>query len=244
MRSILLAALLFGVVQLGFGQESSTNQKHQPMILLHLRVLEVAKTKLPDLGLEISEDAASQSLILNSDRFAEIWKKLRKDTAVKVLAEPTLVTVSNRTCSFHSGGSFAIPVTQPNGSVGIEFKRYGTSVDFVPIVTPDKNIHLECRVEVSQLDTKQQVTVAGIAIPGLRVQSMDTAVVLPLGRSLVLQSIKRVVTTTAGDATSEKSQEKPAEDQAPRESVEEIVTLFILTPELVEPMKSTPSPKS
>jgi pilus assembly protein CpaC len=77
---------------------------------------------------------------------------LRRDDLAKLLAEPTLTTLSGRSASFNVGGEQAVPVPQQNGAVTIEYKEFGTRVDFVPIVLGNGSIRLEVRASVSEID--------------------------------------------------------------------------------------------
>ncbi len=43
----------------------------------------------------------------------------------KILAEPTVTTLTGEEAQFLSGGSFPIPVAQEGGTIGIEFKDFG-----------------------------------------------------------------------------------------------------------------------
>ena len=70
----------------------------------------------------------------------------------KILAEPTLVAMSGETAQFNSGGEIGYPV---GGGVGVtpttEFKDFGVSVWFLPVVLDSKRISLELNIEVSEL---------------------------------------------------------------------------------------------
>ena len=81
---------------------------------------------------------------------------LRQNDLIKVLAEPQLTTVSGRPASFNSGGEFPIIVPQSLGTVSIEYRQYGTRVDFVPIVLGNGNLRLEVRPQVSEIDRVAQ----------------------------------------------------------------------------------------
>ena len=80
---------------------------------------------------------------------------------IKILAEPQLTTVSGRPASFNSGGEFPIIVPQSLGTVSIEYRKYGTRVDFVPIVLGNGNIRLEVRPQVSEIDVSRSVVISG-----------------------------------------------------------------------------------
>ncbi len=75
----------------------------------------------------------------------------REDGLAKILAEPTLTTLTGESASFLSGGEFPIPV--PNGDNGttIEFKKFGVELEFHPIVLGSGKINFRLNVKVSEL---------------------------------------------------------------------------------------------
>src|SRR5581483_8694929 len=103
------------------------------------------------------------------------------------LAEPNLVALSGDTASFLAGGEYPYPV--PGGTIGqvtIQFKRFGVGLAFTPTVLGGGLINLKIEPEVSQLDTSNPVTVAGISIPPLIVRRASTTVELRDGQSFVI----------------------------------------------------------
>ena len=58
----------------------------------------------------------------------------RQRGLAKILAEPTLTTLTGQEAQFLSGGSFPIPVSQDNGRIGIEFKDFGVKLVFQPLI--------------------------------------------------------------------------------------------------------------
>lgn len=125
---------------------------------------------------------------------------LRTNNFLKILAEPTLVTVSGRPASFNEGGEFPVIIPQGLGQNTIQFKTFGTRVDFVPIVLGNGNIRLEVRPEVSELDITQGININGVVVPGLRSRFVDTAVEMRAGQTLALAGLiqSREVSTTRG----------------------------------------------
>ena len=81
----------------------------------------------------------------------------------RILAEPTLTTLSGQEATFLSGGEFPIPVPQSLGQVTIQFKQYGVSVKFLPVVLNSGHINLSLNLTVSELASNNTVT---IAVPG------------------------------------------------------------------------------
>ncbi|MEZ9418829.1 type II and III secretion system protein family protein [Vibrio breoganii] len=74
----------------------------------------------------------------------------KENGVAKVLAEPNLTTLSGSRAKFLAGGEFPIPVPSDDG-IGIEYKEYGVSVDFTPIVLSDQKINLQLAVDVSEV---------------------------------------------------------------------------------------------
>ena len=70
----------------------------------------------------------------------------------KILAEPTLVTMSGHEARFVSGGEY--PILVPGGALGAtttEFKEFGIVVGFLPIVLDSGRISLKLDITVSEL---------------------------------------------------------------------------------------------
>ena len=57
---------------------------------------------------------------------------LAQDGLITILAEPNLTAMSGETANFLAGGEFPIPIPQGNGTISIEFKDYGISLEFTP----------------------------------------------------------------------------------------------------------------
>ena len=69
----------------------------------------------------------------------------------KILAEPTVTTLTGREAYFNSGGQIGIPVTNGVGDTDIEFKDFGVSVRFLPVVLGSGLINLTIDAEVLEL---------------------------------------------------------------------------------------------
>lgn len=128
-------------------------------------------------------------IINNGQSFFGFLDALRQHNLAKVLAEPTLVTVSGRPASFSVGGEFPILVPQSLGTVSIEYRQFGTRVDFVPIVLGNGRVRLEVRPQVSEVDPSRSVSIAGTTVPGLRTRWVDTGVEMNAGQTLALAGL-------------------------------------------------------
>ena len=114
---------------------------------------------------------------------------LQRNNILKVLAEPTLVTTSGRPAYFLSGGEMPIPVPQSLGTMSIQFRKFGTQVDFVPIVLGSGRIHLEVRPKISEIDPTVSITLNGSTIPGFRTRECDTGVEMNAGQTMALAGL-------------------------------------------------------
>jgi len=128
-------------------------------------------------------------IVDGSNAFYGFLDALRQNNLMKVLAEPDLVTVSGRPATFNVGGEFPILVPQSLGTVSVEFKKFGTQMDFVPIVQGNERIRLEVRPRVSEIDDTRSVQIGEINVPGLRVREVNTAVEMRAGQSLALAGL-------------------------------------------------------
>jgi pilus assembly protein CpaC len=86
----------------------------------------------------------------------------------------------------NSGGEIPIAVPQSLGTISIEYRRYGTQVDFVPIVMGNGVVHLQVRPRVSELDPARSITINGSQVPGLLVREFDVAVNMRAGETLAI----------------------------------------------------------
>ncbi|HEX4143656.1 MAG TPA: pilus assembly protein N-terminal domain-containing protein [Pirellulales bacterium] len=203
-----------------------------PQVILHVKVMEVSRTKLRDAGIDLTDvfsqgnsffstqaagitkmtqlpevvypgqlpitsvvsglGAPTISMgILNqfSDGFYGFIQMLQRNNILKVLSEPTLVTTSGRPAYFLSGGEMPIPVPQSLGTISIQFRKFGTQVDFVPIVLGSGRIHLEVRPKISEIDPTVSITLNGSTIPGFRTRECDTGVEMNAGQTLALAGL-------------------------------------------------------
>ena len=158
-----------------------------------MKVLEVSRTKLRQLGLDwqavgkrfniiegagavLANSTGAPGLLGDTVRFQVIGdtsaffgylQALRKQDLIKLLAEPTLITMTGRPASFSSGGRLPILVPNGLGTTTVKFEPYGTRVDFLPTVLGNGNIRLDVRPEVSEPDESRGLDVDGINVPRL-----------------------------------------------------------------------------
>lgn len=230
-------------------------------IMLKVKVMEVSRTKLRRLGVNwtytngndfitqtvggvISASSPTEAptvtlgIVNNASAFNAYINALQKNDLVKLMAEPTLVTTSGRPASFNSGGEFPILVPQSLGTVTIQFREFGTRVDFVPIVLGNGAVRLEVRPQVSELDPTRSVTANGTTIPGLRERWIDTAVEMKAGQTMALGGLisQRVEAQNQGIPYLGDLPWVGTAFRTVREEYNEVELLIMVTPEFVDAM--------
>jgi pilus assembly protein CpaC len=108
------------------------------------------------------------------------------DGLVTTLANPNLTALSGETASFLAGGEIPIPISQALGTVSVEYKAYGVSLAFTPVVLADGRISMRVRPEVSQLTDAGSVALNGYTIPGISTRRAETTVELGSGQSFMI----------------------------------------------------------
>ncbi|MDQ8726875.1 type II and III secretion system protein family protein [Bradyrhizobium sp. LHD-71] len=116
---------------------------------------------------------------------------LAAEGLVSILAEPNLTAVSGEPASFLAGGEFPIPVAQGLDRVGVEFKRFGVSLEFIPTVLAGEMISVRVKPEVSDISSRGQVQINGFMIPALATRRADTVVELASGQSFAIGGLIR-----------------------------------------------------
>lgn len=120
---------------------------------------------------------------------------------VSVLAEPNLIALSGETAEFLAGGEFPIPVAIDDGTVTIEFKKFGVSLNFVPVVLADGKLHIKVQTEVSQLSDAGAIEANGFNIPALTLRQATTTVNLNSGQSFAIAGLLQNTTNQDNGGT-------------------------------------------
>ena len=188
--------------------------------------------------------AAEFGIVGDNTAFFGFIDWVQQNNIAKILAEPNIVAVSGRPAQFNVGGEIPIVVPQSLGTSSIEYKPFGTQVDFLPIVLGNGNIRLEVRPRISEIDDSRSVVVADFVIPALTVRQVDTAVEMKAGQTFALaglvqersESIKRGIPYVS-DLPVIGVPFRKTEDE-----VNEIELLILVTPEFVDPIDGNEVP--
>jgi len=177
-------------------------------------------------------------IVSNPNGFVAFLDALKQENLLKVLAEPTLVTVSGRPASYLVGGEMPYPQPTGFGNISINFKPFGTQIDFVPIVLGNGSVRLEVRPQVSELDPTLSITVNGTSVPGFRERFVDTGVEMKFGQTLAIAGLlqQRVESEKRGIPYLMDMPYVGAAFRRNRSKINEVELLVMVRPELVEAM--------
>ena len=115
---------------------------------------------------------------------------LEEENLVNVLAEPNLTTVSGQQAGFLAGGEYPVPTGRDQiGNIVIEFREFGVSLTFRPVVLSDDRISMQLNTEVSTLDFDNAVVLSDLTVPGRDIRRAETTVEIPSGGSLMIAGL-------------------------------------------------------
>ncbi len=113
----------------------------------------------------------------------------------KILAEPTLTTLTGQEATFLSGGEFPVPVPQSDRNVTIAFKDFGISLKVLPTVLADDRINTKLEVSVSEISNATSVvlnptqTSSTFVVPSLTRRNATGTVELADGQTIALAGL-------------------------------------------------------
>ncbi|MFQ3786221.1 type II and III secretion system protein family protein [Halomonas sp. A29] len=183
----------------------ATTYRGSTQINLRVRFAEVSREELLQYGVSWSALINNGSLSLGvlpgsqagmtfgtlgarGDSIDGLLQALQENGLLQILAEPNITAVTGETASFLAGGEIPIPVPVNRDLVGIEYKQFGVSLLFTPVLLPNDRISLQVRPEVSSL-TNSSVQVGGISVPGLQVRRADTLVEVGSGQTFAIAGL-------------------------------------------------------
>ena len=236
---------------------SIINMLHVPgeqQVLLKVRIAELTRSGAREVGVNFNimkninisstiSSAGNISAIFDAGDIELFIKAFSANGYGKVLAEPTLVTLSGQPATFIAGGEFAVPTTvgvQGVGAVSTTFQGFGTQLSFTPTVIDKDRIRLQVSPRFSTINTANTVN----GIPGLNTRGVNTTVDLREGQWLAIAGLiqdeqggsrKRI--PFIGDIPGIGA---AFGDQTKRRNETELVVL--VSPELVHPLEQDQAP--
>jgi pilus assembly protein CpaC len=118
---------------------------------------------------------------------------------VRTLAEPNLTAISGESATFIAGGEFPIPTgitcqTNAAGAVGqcapsIQYKKFGISLNFTPIVLTEGRISLRVMTEVSEVSNDNSLNISGLTVPSIKTRRAETTLEIPSGGAMAMAGL-------------------------------------------------------
>ncbi len=172
----------------------------EQQVMLKVRIAEISRSAARNLGADFSiiennfalsnfiGGAGNITAILDGGDVNLFISAFASNGYGKILAEPTLVTLSGQPATFIAGGEFAVPTVVGVDGVGAAtttFRGFGTQLTFVPTVIDKDKVRLQVAPSFSTLN--QDIAVNGI--PGLNSRAVTTTVDLREGQWLAVAGL-------------------------------------------------------
>jgi pilus assembly protein CpaC len=189
-------------------------------VMLKVTVAEVQRQVLKQLGIDVSASLNYGSAVVNfnsvnpfaasgtsplsslSGNFGvnpnvnATLRAMERAGVMRTLAEPSLTAISGETAHFMAGGEIPIPtgLTCSNGGgtcqPQIDFKKFGVSLAFTPVVLSAGRISLKVMTEVSNISNQNAISLQqngfNATIPSIETRRAETTVEIPSGGSLAM----------------------------------------------------------
>ncbi len=121
-------------------------------------------------------------------------RALADNSLLRILAEPTLVAVSGESANFLAGGEFPVPIPQSGqaaGAITIEYREFGVTLAFTPLVLPHQRIRLFVSPEVSARDETGGIVTPSGFVPAITTRKAQTTVEVASGATIAIAGLLR-----------------------------------------------------
>jgi pilus assembly protein CpaC len=178
------------IKQMGIDLNGSFNTGQAVVNLANINPFPVFGSPLNSSGITATYRGVSATL-----------RAMERAGIIRTLAEPNLTAISGETANFLAGGEFPIPAgftcdpTTRNCQTQIQFKKFGVSLNFTPVVMSEGRISLKVLTEVSELSNDNALTLTQSVsatetttqtIPSIKTRRAETTVEIPSGGSLAM----------------------------------------------------------
>jgi pilus assembly protein CpaC len=189
----------------------------EQQVLIKVKVAEIQKSVLKELGSSnildpqtigpFAVDLATAATGLSASTFAATLGITTSDTdttfqllethgLLRTLAEPNLLALSGEPASMLAGGEYPVVAVSDDGSTGtvsVEYKPFGVSLAFLPVVIAPGRIWLKVSTEVSALSSQNSVVIPfgddSFQILGLATRRANTTIELPSGGGIMIAGL-------------------------------------------------------
>jgi pilus assembly protein CpaC len=190
---------------------------NEQQVLIKVKVAEMQKSVLKELGASnlvspqtlgpLALDFATAATGLSSSVFAgtlgitsndvdATFQLLETQGLLRTLAEPNLLAVSGEPASMLAGGEYPVVAVSDDGDTGtvsVEYKPFGVSLAFLPVVMGPGRIWLKVSTEVSALSQQNSVVIPfgddSFQILGLQTRRANSTIELPSGGGIMIAGL-------------------------------------------------------
>ncbi|MGB9857074.1 MAG: type II secretion system protein GspD, partial [Dictyoglomaceae bacterium] len=174
--------------------------KPTPQVRVDVNVLEVSRGKTKDLGIDWSTGALSSgikisapagwsslsvSMISADISIPAVIKALETQQDAKILAQPSITTLSDKQTRIMIGDRVPLVTTKPDGTKEVTYIDAGIILEVTPKVNPDRTITAIIRPQVSTLSGFVQ------GVPQITTREAQTTVTLADGQTLAIGGLLR-----------------------------------------------------
>lgn len=216
-------------------------------------VADITKRTLTGFAQTVLGGSTTAFGIFEQGDFAIFLSALRRNSVLKVLAEPNVVAMNGHAANFLAGGEFPVPVPQVSGNglaptITVQFKEFGVRLGFLPTILDGEVIRLAVDPEVSTIDRAIGTVLVpgGSVVPGLNTRKVHTVVEMREGQTLAIAGLLQLTldgTTQRIPGLGDLPVLGPFFSNTTNERVEKEL-IVLVTPYLVEPMRQDQVPPS
>ena len=171
----------------------------ESMIQMQVRIIEVRRDKLQDLGVRWDGTAVGPVAGLQlgqagggpgatfamASQLSSRLDLLAQQGMAETVAQPLLSCRSGGSARFVSGGEVPIPVVDGLGGTDVQYKEYGVILEVRPKADAGGGIYAEIEAELSQIDDAVRVQ----NFPGFIKRRSSTAVNVRAGETIVIAGL-------------------------------------------------------
>jgi len=148
----------------------------------------------------VSDNGLSASSVLKGLPTVTATMRAMENAGVaRTLAEPNLTAISGESATFIAGGEFPVPAGYSCDPVThvcttqIQYKKFGISLNFTPVVLSEGRISLRVMTEVSELSQENAITLNqggnSLTVPSVKTRRAETTLEIPSGGSMAMAGL-------------------------------------------------------
>lgn len=166
-------------------------QPPEPMLVIEVRIAEVKREFARHVGVRwpghingplLENKGSWLHLPLSAQATLDI---MEREGSARLLANPTLTTMSGGSAEFLVGGEFPVPQVLADGMQDVSFQPYGIQLEIAPQLLADEYVSAALVAELSSIDPATAVN----GVQGLLSRRVSSTLTLPLGETLVLSGL-------------------------------------------------------